>query len=155
MSTDPKFQGFEYPDRAGYPDGTGFLDEGTAALVDEVLADAVRDIDEPSADADAEIDVRRDARAYVATMGDRELADVRFDEADGRVVILTTTVAPEFRGRGIATALIADALDDIRDRGQRVTVYCRVVAAFISGNPEYAGLIDPEHPGRDSRGSAS
>ena len=147
MSTDESSQRYEFPDAAGYPDGTGFLDEGTAALVDEVVAGAVRDVDQPSADADSEIDVRRDAHAYVAIRDGRELATLRFDEADGRAVVLTTTVVPEFRGRGIAAALIADALDDIRDRGLRVTVYCPVVAAFMSGNQQYSDLIDRENPG--------
>lgn len=73
-------------------------------------------------------------------------ASLRYDEVDGRVILVTTTVVPEFRGRGIATDLIADALDDIRGRGRRVTVLCRVVAAFMAGNPQYADLIDPEHP---------
>ena len=148
MSSDRNSPEFEYPDTAGYPDGAGFLDEGTAALVDEVLADAVRSADRPSAETDTEIDVRRDANAYLATMAGREVATLRYDETDGRVVILTTTVVPELRGRGIAGALIADALDDIRDRGQRVTVYCAVVDAFMAGNRQFADLIDPEHPGR-------
>jgi predicted GNAT family acetyltransferase len=147
MSTDESAKRYEYPDTAGYPDGTGFLDEGTTALVDEVVADAVRNVDRPSTDADSEIDVRRDEHAYVATMNGRELATLPFREAAGRIVVLTTTVAPEFRGRGIATALIADALDDIRDRGLRVTVYCPVVAAFMTGNRQYADLIDRDQPG--------
>jgi predicted GNAT family acetyltransferase len=138
---------FEYPDTAGYPDGTGVLDQGTTALVDEVLAAAVRDVDRPSADADTEIDVRRETHAYVATMAGRDIADLRFDDVAGRIVVLTTTVLPEFRGRGIAAALIADALDDLRDRGSRVTVYCPVVAAFMTGNPEYRDLIDQDSPG--------
>ncbi|MDQ0894942.1 GNAT family N-acetyltransferase [Agromyces ramosus] len=140
----------EYPDAAGYPDGTGFLGEGTVALVDEVTAGAVRDVDRPSADAASEIEVHRrdEDHVYVATIDDRELASIRYDEVDGRVVVLTTTVAPEFRGRGIAADLIADALDDLRERGRRITVRCPVVAAFIAGNPQYADLLDPEHPGR-------
>jgi uncharacterized protein len=150
MSTQNGSGRFEYPDNAGYPDGAGFLDEGTAALVDEVLADAVRDsVDQPSADAESEIRVHHNdhKRVYAATLGELELANLRYDEVDGRVVILTTTVAPEFRGRGITTELIAYALDDIRDRGMSITVYCRVVAAFISGNQQYADLLDTEHPG--------
>jgi predicted GNAT family acetyltransferase len=139
---------YEYPDAAGYPDGAGFLDEGTAALVDEVVARGLRDVDQPSADADAEIEVRRADNAYVATLEGNELATLRFDELADRVVVLTTTVLPEFRGRGIAPALIAYALDDIRDRGLRVTVYCPVVAAFMAGNPQFTDLLDPEHPGR-------
>ena len=134
----------EYPDSAGYPDGTGFLDEGTAALVDEVTAGAVRDVDRPSADAASEIEVHRrdEEHVYAATIDGRMLASIRNDEVDGRVV------APEFRGRGIAADLIADALDDLRERGRRITVRCPVVAAFIAGNPQYADLLDPEHPGR-------
>lgn len=149
MSTNDGSAPIEYPDAAGYPDGAGFLDEGTAALVDEVTADAVRVVDRPSADAESEIEVHRrdDERVYAATIDGRELATLRFDEVDGRVVVITTTVLPEFRGRGIATDLIADALDDIRERGRRVTVLCPVVAAFIAGNWQYADLIDAEHPG--------
>jgi len=150
MSTADGFKPIEYPDSAGYPDGTGFLDEGTAALVDEVTADAVRSVDRPSADAESEVEVHRldDEHVYAATIGGRELASLRYDDVDGRVVLITTTVVPEFRGRGIATDLIADALDDLRERGRPITVLCPVVAAFMAGNPQYSDLIDAEHPGR-------
>jgi predicted GNAT family acetyltransferase len=146
MSTHNGRNVYEYPDSAGYPDGAGFLDEGTAALVDEVLAGAVRDIDRPSADSDSEIEVHRDdlTRVYTAMLGDLELASLRYDEADDRIYILTTSVLPLFRGRGIAADLIAYALEDIRDRGLKITVYCKVVAAFISANPEYADLVQTE-----------
>jgi len=150
MSAEDDLTPIEYPDRAGYPDGTGFLDEGNAILVDEVTADAVRAVDRPSADAESEIEVHRldDRGVYAATIDGLEVANLRFDEVDGRVVVITTTVVPEFRGRGIATDLIADALDDIRDRSRKVTVLCPVVAAFMKGNPQYVDLIDSEHPGR-------
>ena len=140
---------FEYPDAAGYPDDTGFLDEGTTALVDEVTAHALREVDRPSADSEVEIEVHRldHERVYTATVDGREVASLRYEVGDGRVIVLTTSVVPEFRGRGIATDLIADALDDIREWGMRLTVRCPVVAAFIAGNPQYADLTDPEHPG--------
>ena len=149
MSTGDGF-GVEFPDAAGYPDGRGVLDEGTAALVDEVTTDAVRQVDRPSADAEYDLEVHRfdDEHVYAVTIEGREVASLRYHEADGRTALITTTVVPEFRGRGIATDLIADALDDIRERGTRVTVYCPVVAAFIAANPEYADLVDSEQPGR-------
>jgi len=147
MSAHDGSQRFEYPDSAGYPDGAGFLDEGTAALLND---SAGGDVDRPSADSDSEVEVRRDdgSRVYAATLAGRELANLRYDEVDGRVVILTTTVVPEFRGRGFASQLIAYALDDIRDRGKRITVYCPLVSAFLSENRQFADLIDPEYPGR-------
>jgi uncharacterized protein len=113
-----------------------------------VTADAVRAVDRPSADAASEVEVHRrdDVHAYVAVIDGVEVANIRYDEVDGRIVVLTTTVAPEFRGRGIATDLIADALDDLRARRVPLTVRCPVVAAFIRGNPQYADLLDAQHP---------
>ncbi len=138
------------PIRPGTPTAPDSSTRETRRSSSEVTADAVRAVDRPSADADAEIEVHRldDRHVYVATIGDLEVANIRYDEVDGRVVVITTTVVPEFRGRGIATDLIADALDDLRDRGVRITVLCPVVAAFMAGNTQYADLIDPEHPGR-------
>ena len=134
----------EYPDTAGYPDGAGFLDEGTSALLDEVTVRDVRETDRPSVDSDVEIQVHRlaDERVYSASIDGREIATLRYDEVDGRVIVLTTAVVPDFRGRGIAADLVADALDDIRDRGLRVTVLCPVVAAFMAQNQQYSDLID-------------
>jgi len=150
MSTHDDSKRFEYPDAAGYPDGAGFLDEGTAAILDGNDFDASRDADLPSADSDAAVDVRRDDtnRVYAATLGGRQIANIRYDEVEGRVVVIKTTVDPEFRGRGIAEELTAYALDDIRDRGMRVTVYCPYVTRFIKGNPQFADLLDPQYPGR-------
>ena len=141
---------YEYPDAAGYPDGTGFLDEGTAAVLDGTDVDPLRDIDTPSADAGSEVDVHRDDahRVYAATLGGRQIASIHYDEVEGRVVVLKTTVVPEFRGRGIAEQLAAYALDDIRARGMHVTVYCPFVTTFMKGNRQFADLLDPQYPGR-------
>ncbi|MGW9629613.1 GNAT family N-acetyltransferase [Agromyces sp. NPDC055520] len=148
MSAGDGFTAVEYLDSAGYPDGAGFLDEGTVALVDEVTMAAVREVDRPSTDAELDIEVHRidDEHVYSATIGGRELASLRYDEVDDRTVVLTMTVLPEFRGRGIADELIANALDDIRDHGRRVTVRCPVVAAFMAGNPQFSDLLDEGRP---------
>ncbi|UOE44127.1 GNAT family N-acetyltransferase [Agromyces larvae] len=133
----------EYPDASGYPDGTGLLDEGTAALVAEVAVDGVREVDTPSAESDGEIAVRRDVdrSAYVATLEGRELAHLEYLDEGDRLVVVTTVVEPEFRGRGIAIAMIATALDDLRERGQRIIVRCPVVAAFMRSNLQYTDLL--------------
>jgi predicted GNAT family acetyltransferase len=134
---------FEYPDAAGYPDGAGFLDEGTADLVSAATEKAVRNVDRPSADTDAEIAVHRleDERMYVALMAGREIASIRYEETDNRITLLATTVAPEFRGRGLATDLISDVLEDIRGRGEKLTVFCPMVAAFLTDNRQYSSLL--------------
>lgn len=75
------------------------------------------------------------------------MAYVQYDEVDDSIVVLTTSVDPEFRGRGIAADLIADVLDDLRERNRPITVRCPVVAAFMAGNSQYADLLDRNTPG--------
>ena len=76
------------------------------------------------------------------------MAGLTYDVAgDGRLVLQATSVFPEFRKQGIATELIRRVLDDVRAQGKTVTIMCPIVRTFIENNPEYADLIDPEHPG--------
>jgi predicted GNAT family acetyltransferase len=113
-------------------------------------ADELRDIDLPSAEATYELEVCRDddARVYTASTDGHVIAVIRYDVVDGRVVIVSTVVEAEFRGRGIADELIGYALDDIRSLGMRVIVYCPTVARFIADNAQFTDLLDPVYPGR-------
>lgn len=139
----------EYPDTAGYPDGMGFLDEGTTRRADESNLDSLVRVDRPSSESEIEVEFARleDQHRFVAEIGNRDVGEIRYDVRDGRIVLLSTTVQPSLRDRGLGAALIADALDNIRDEGQMVTVLCPTVAAFITRNPDYADLVDPVHPG--------
>ena len=80
-------------------------------------------------------------------MAGRQIANIRYDEVEGRVVAVKTTVVPEFRGRGIAEELTAYALDDIRDRGMRVTVYCPYVTRSIKRGSAVRRPPRPAVPG--------
>jgi predicted GNAT family acetyltransferase len=140
--TEPARYAFEYPDEAGYPDGNGTLSHDQIVLIDEV-------IDDPHAPA-FDFAVVNDEKAgiYEAIAGDREIAGLPYNVAgDDRLVLLATSVFPEFRKQGIATELISRVLDDVRAQGKTVTIMCPIVRTFIEHNPEYADLIDPKHPG--------
>ena len=134
----------EYPDTAGYPDGTGFLDEGNAALVDEVTLEAERVLDTPSAEADFEITIRHatDEQRYIVELDDHEIATLRYETNGDRTVLLTTTVDPELRGRGVASDLIAHVLDELSESNRKIEVRCPVVQAYLAAHPEYAPLVD-------------
>jgi predicted GNAT family acetyltransferase len=140
--TEPTRHAFEYPDEAGYPDAKGTLSQDQAVLIDEVLGD-------PHAPALDFAVVNDDkAGAYWAIVSDRQIAGLPYEVAgDNRLVLLATSVFPEFRKQGIATELIRRVLDDVRARGKTVTIMCPIVRTFIEHNPEYADLIDPEYPG--------
>jgi predicted GNAT family acetyltransferase len=125
-----------------YPDGKGALSQDQTVLIDEVL-------DDPRAPA-SDIEVVNDEKAgiYEAIVGDREIAGLSYNVAgDDRLVLLAISVFPEFRKQGIATELIRRALDDVRAQGKTVTIMCPIVRTFIENNHDYAGLVDPKHPG--------
>ncbi len=125
-----------------HPDEKGTLSQDQAVLVDEV-------IDDPHAPGfDFQVVNDEKLAIYIAVAAGREVAGLTYNVArDDRLVLLATSVIPEFRKRGIATALIRRVLDDVRVQGKTVTIMCPIVRTFIEHNPEYADLIDPEHPG--------
>lgn len=92
------------------------------------------------------------AEIYEATIDGTPAAGVVYRRTGKRVSILATAVFPEFRGRGIAAALLTHVLDDIRDRNETVTVSCPFTARFLAEHAEYADLvegnIDTRRPGR-------
>jgi predicted GNAT family acetyltransferase len=88
------------------------------------------------------------AGIYEAVAGDTNIAGLPYEVAGGdRLVLLATSVFPDYRNHGVATELIRRVLDDVRAHGQTVTVMCPIVRSFIERDPDYADLIDPEHPG--------
>jgi hypothetical protein len=47
--------------------------------------------------------------------------------------------------------LVKAALDDLRAKELTLTNYCRFVADFIVGHPDYADLVDASRSGRVRR----
>jgi uncharacterized protein len=59
----------------------------------------------------------------------------------GDVLLLTHTgTDPAYRGRGLASAVTAAALDDVRRRGEKVEPSCPFAVDFLDAHPEYADL---------------
>ena len=61
-------------------------------------------------------------------------------------VFYHTEVEEQFGGRGLATILVADALEATRADGKHVVPLCPMVAAFIKKHPEFADITDPVTP---------
>jgi len=66
-------------------------------------------------------------------------ADYR--RAGDRLSFTHTETEPKLAGRGLATALIRAALDQVRERGDGVLPFCSFVRDFIERNPEYLDLV--------------
>ena len=100
-------------------------------------------------DETATIDVRENPenRTYEAWIGDEMVGTLVYEVQGNRTVLTHTWVEPSHREHGVATALSRGALDDLRQKNRRVTVFCTFTAEFIETHPEYAALLDPELPG--------
>ncbi|MBC7633049.1 GNAT family N-acetyltransferase [Aeromicrobium sp.] len=73
---------------------------------------------------------------------DGVLAGFAVAREDGDTVVFPhTEVFEEFEGRGLASELVAGALDDVRARGRKVVAPCPYVARFIGKHPDYADLL--------------
>jgi uncharacterized protein len=60
----------------------------------------------------------------------------------GNVITLNHTETPiAARGRGIASQLVAGALDIVRARGQRIVPRCPFVVAYLAKHPEDRDLL--------------
>jgi predicted GNAT family acetyltransferase len=137
---------FEYPDEAGYPDGTGTLTEDQETLIDQVL--------DPEERPDFDFDLVNDEenQMYYALVGDTELGGITYSLAGGRIVLLAASVHPEFRHQGVATEMIRRVLDDVSAQGKTTTIICPIVRTFIDNHPQYEPLVDLKHPGVKSAG---
>jgi uncharacterized protein len=63
-------------------------------------------------------------------------------EGDGDVVLFShTEVGDEYEGQGLASKLVAGALDDVRRRGKKIEVTCEYVQGFLEKHPEYQDLL--------------
>src|SRR5262245_55516959 len=76
---------------------------------------------------------------------DGELAGFAEYLRHGDVIEFThTEIDPKFRGHGLASQLVQQALDDVRSRGFAVRPVCPMVREFIAQHDEYKDLVSAE-----------
>ena len=61
--------------------------------------------------------------------------------AGGVMTFTHTEVPPQARGGGIASRLIAGALEAARARGLKIVVRCPFVGAYLAKHPEFNDLL--------------
>jgi predicted GNAT family acetyltransferase len=84
---------------------------------------------------------------YEATIGGRTAAGLVYNKVGNHIVLMATSVLPEFRGKGVAARLIGGVLDEVRRQGRTATVTCPFATAFVNSHPEYADVLNPAFPG--------
>jgi predicted GNAT family acetyltransferase len=72
---------------------------------------------------------------------DGHLAATYYKLSDGVITFIHTDVPPELSGKGVGSALIKGALDQVRAEGLQVIPDCPFVRAYIGKHAEYADLL--------------
>ena len=133
---------------------TSAVSSDQQALMDEMQTTA------PAKEPSFSIALDESADLFVATKNGVEFGGVLFAEKNDRVLLLATSILPEFRGQGLAAALTRRVLDMLHAPKTRpsndsssVTVRCPVFRSFVQHHPEYAGRLD-HRPGRDRSADA-
>jgi predicted GNAT family acetyltransferase len=62
---------------------------------------------------------------------------------DGALVMTRAKVDPQVEGRGVGSALVQGALEQVRVSGRAVVPVCPFIAYFIDKHPEYTDLVAP------------
>jgi uncharacterized protein len=69
------------------------------------------------------------------------LAATYYKIADGVITFIHTEVPSELGGKGVGSALVKGALDQVRADGLKVIPQCPFVKAYIDKHAEYADLL--------------
>ncbi|ORA10844.1 GNAT family N-acetyltransferase [Mycobacterium arosiense] len=67
------------------------------------------------------------------------------DRGDQRV-FYHTEIDPAYGGRGLATILVEEALNEARDEGKRIVPVCSMIATVLKKHPEFDDITDPVTP---------
>ncbi|MGB9183767.1 MAG: GNAT family N-acetyltransferase [Solirubrobacteraceae bacterium] len=91
--------------------------------------------------AEVEIIHEPERDRFTITVGGSEAGFAQYREQPGEIAFLHTETDPAQQGRGLASQLIAHALQDAARRGLSVLPRCSFVRDYIAGHPEYVELV--------------
>jgi predicted GNAT family acetyltransferase len=86
--------------------------------------------------------VAQKADRFTITVDGQTAGFTRISDRDGKRTFPHTEVDDAFQGRGLATILIGEALQQTRDAGLRIVPVCTMVAAYLKEHPEYDDVVD-------------
>lgn len=77
-------------------------------------------------------------------------ARIEYTKTQNAIYLLHTEVPLHLEGKGIGSAIVKEALEDIKQRGIKLVVTCPFVAGYIKRHPEWRELLlKKEWPDKD------
>jgi predicted GNAT family acetyltransferase len=82
-----------------------------------------------------------DEQFTIAVEG-KKVGKAEFVDRGDKRIFTHTEVDNDYEGRGLATILIGEALQQTRDAGLRIKALCPMVAAYLKKHDEYADIVE-------------
>jgi hypothetical protein len=80
---------------------------------------------------------------YEVLLGDEVVGIAEYVTLGSRRVFTHTQVDRGLEGRGVGSALVRGALDDVRARGLVASNRCPFIRTFLERHPDYADVFAP------------
>jgi uncharacterized protein len=88
--------------------------------------------------------VAAESGRFTISVDGQQVGFARFADRDGHRWFMHTEVDKGHEGRGLATILIAEALQQTRDAGLRVVAKCPMVYAYLKKHDQYRDIDDSD-----------
>ncbi|MCK0145522.1 N-acetyltransferase [Arenibacter sp. F26102] len=72
---------------------------------------------------------------------DGVIAKIEYKKAKDKIYLTHTEVPKELEGKGVASSLVKQVLEDVETKGLTLVPMCPFVAAYIKRHPEWKELI--------------
>ena len=86
--------------------------------------------------------VTAESDRYTIAVEGHEVGKAEFTDRGNQRVFTHTEVDDNYEGRGLATILISEALQETRDSGLRIVAKCPMVANYVSKHDEFKDVVD-------------
>jgi predicted GNAT family acetyltransferase len=86
--------------------------------------------------------VSKESDRFTITVDGTTAGFAEIEDRDGQRIFTHTEVDDAFQGRGLATILIGEALEQTRDAGLRIVPVCPMVASHVKKHSEFDDVVD-------------
>ena len=86
--------------------------------------------------------VTRESDQFTIAVDGRVVGKAEYLDRGDKRVFTHTEVDNNYEGRGLATILIGEALQQTRDAGLRIKALCPMVVAYLKKHDEYSDIVE-------------
>jgi predicted GNAT family acetyltransferase len=85
--------------------------------------------------------VTAESDRYTIAVEGQQVGRLEFNDRDGQRVFTHTEVDEQYEGRGLATILIAEALQATSDAGLQIVAECPTVASYVKKHDDIDAIV--------------